>query len=149
MVCVLCFFFFFFFVSHLVIICRIFACSSVVGREYSGKSTLCKNLCHVQQQKGSFWRRIFLHSVSIELAKRTHGVEVFRTGRGYWGHPDLQLVFLDFGGHTVYGAGQEFFMSEGNALAIVLLSPLEPEYHQGRFSPSFFLCDLLLLLSSY
>ena len=104
--------------------------SFVVGREFSGKSTLCKNLCDVQQRKGTFWRRFFLHSVSIAASMRTHGVEVFRTQRGYWGHPELQLIFLDFGGHTVYGAGQEFFMAEANAMA-VLLSPLEPQYREG------------------
>lgn len=118
--------------------------SFVVGREFSGKSTLCKNLCEVQQQKGAFWRRFRLHSVSIETAMRTHGVEVFRTRRGYWGHPELQMVFLDFGGHTVYGAGQEFFMAEGNAMAVVLLSPLEQHYRDGFFLSSFVLVLLFL-----
>lgn len=74
---------------------------------------------------------MFQRSVSINHRDRTNGVEVMRTERHYWGRHDLQLVFLDFGGHTIYNAGQEFFLSESNAMAVVLLSPLEVESHAG------------------
>lgn len=104
--------------------------SFVLGREFAGKSTLCKNFCLVQQagdeaQAGA---------AEVCPQDRTCGVEIKSTRSGFWGHSDLQLIFLDFGGHSIYHAGQEFFLAESDSMAIVVLSPLRPQLGEFLFT---------------
>ena len=102
-------------------------CSYVAGREFAGKSTLCKNFCEFQEKDswGKRFMNVILNTrISIDKDKRTFGVEIHRTRHDYWGQKDTQIVFLDFGGHSIYHASQEFFLVERNSMAIVVLSPL-------------------------
>lgn len=117
-----------------------------MGREYSGKSTLCKNFVEIQSQ---YEGRDSSEFVDVSLQDRTQGVSIYRTHRGedcFFFCRNLELVFLDFGGHALYHCAHEFFMSDPNYMVVVALSPFEPSY-DGLASDSS--CTFRLCLPSF
>ena len=100
----------------------LFHSSYLVGRECAGKTTLCeKNLLAFQQ----IWDDPPEESKDIDWEERTRGVSMHCSVPNYWGSANLELVFLDFGGHAIYHMAHEFFLCEQNAMTIVLLTPFE------------------------
>lgn len=118
--------------------------SYFVGRECSGKTTLCLNCVQVQSQDADVEGL-----VQVPWEERTRGVCIHRTRRGedfFFYCRNLEFVFLDFGGHSIYHLAHEFFMSEPNSMVVVVLTPFQPDVDGLDYFPSFTHLALLSLL---
>lgn len=92
--------------------------SYLLGHEYAGKTTLLHNLQAWSNPRNTY------PPERVSSEERTSGLEVHHLDN-FWSS-GLELVMMDFGGHSVYHAAHEFFMVEGNTVFVIVLSGMEP-----------------------